>query len=80
MNKSVMNFNSLSKISRNMLFTILTPLASLQLAAAAEADQDRLVSANNSFAFDLTAEVAKDQTEYKYLHFALQCFKRVADG
>lgn len=57
-----MNFISLFKISRNMLFTILTPLASLQLAAAAEADQDRLISANNSFAFDLTAEVAKDQT------------------
>ncbi len=58
-----MNFNSFFKISRTVLFAALTLLASRQMMAASGADQQNLVTANNGFAFDLTAQIAKGQTD-----------------
>ena len=58
-----MNFNSFFKISRTVLFAALTLLASRQMMAASGADQQNLVTVNNGFAFDLTAQIAKGQTD-----------------
>jgi serpin B len=57
-----MNFTSFSKINRTILFAILTTFASRQMTIASGADQQMLVSANNSFAFDLTAQIVTAQT------------------
>ena len=59
--KSVMNFIPFSKISRTVGFAFLAFLAGRQIMFASEADQQKLVAANNSFAFDLTAQVAQGQ-------------------
>ena len=56
-----MNFISLFKIGRTVLFTMLTLLASLQMVAASESNQQKLVSANTGFAFDLMGQVAQTQ-------------------
>jgi serine protease inhibitor len=53
-----MNFISLFKISRTVLFAVLTVLASRQMVAASGTDQQKLVAANNTFAFDLMGQVA----------------------
>jgi serine protease inhibitor len=58
-----MNFNSFFKIGRTVLFAALTLLASRQMMVASGADQQNLVTANNGFAFDLTAQIAKGQTD-----------------
>ena len=58
-----MNFNSFFKISRTILFAGLTLFASRQTMVASGADQQKLVSANNDFAFDLAAQIAKGQPD-----------------
>ena len=58
-----MNFIFLFKIVRTVLFTMLTLLASLQRVAASAADQQKLVSANTGFAFDLMGQVTQTQPE-----------------
>jgi len=58
-----MNFISLPKSSRKILFVAIPLLASLQLTLASEADQQKLVAANNAFTFDLTAQIAKGQPD-----------------
>jgi serpin B len=58
-----MNFNSLFKTSRKVLFAVLTLLASRQMVAASGADQQKLVAANNTFAFDLMGQVARGQRD-----------------
>lgn len=58
-----MNFISLFKIGRTVLFALLTLLASLQRVAASEANQQKLVSANTGFAFDLMGQVTQTQPD-----------------
>jgi len=58
-----MNFNSLFKTSQKVLFAVLALLASGQMVAASGADQQKLVAANNTFAFDLMGQVARGQRD-----------------
>lgn len=58
-----MNFISLFKIGRIVLFAMLTLLAGLQMVAASAADQQTLMSANTGFAFDLMGQVAQTQPD-----------------
>jgi len=54
-----MKFNFLFKTSKKILFAVLTLLASRQMVAASGADQQRLVAANNTFAFDLMGQIPR---------------------
>jgi serine protease inhibitor len=58
-----MNFISLFKTSRTVLFAILTLIASRQMMVASGTDQQKLVSANTDFAFDLMGQVTQGQRE-----------------
>jgi len=58
-----MNLKSLSKISRSILFAVLTLFASQKMAAAAEADQQQLATANAGFAFDLIGQITAGQPD-----------------
>jgi serpin B len=58
-----MNFISLFKFGRTFLFAILTLLASLQKVDASAGDQQKLVSANTGFAFDLMGQVMQTQPD-----------------
>jgi serpin B len=57
------NFTSLFKISQKILFVVLILLAGLQRMVASYADQQKLLSANTDFAFDLMGQVTKAQPD-----------------
>ena len=53
--------NSSQKFSRNILSGALAGLVGFSTFAASAQDADKLVAANNGFAFDLLKEIAKEQ-------------------
>jgi serpin B len=57
-----MNLFNIFYISRAAVFGVLTLLAGLQGATASETDQQRVVAANNAFAFDLLGQITQTQS------------------
>jgi serpin B len=58
-----MSFTFLFKTGRTVLLAVLTLFASLQRVDASEADQQKLVSANTGFAFDLMGQVTQTKPD-----------------
>ena len=58
-----MNSNSLFKTGRKVLFAVLTLAAGLRMPAVSGADLQKLMAANNTFAFDLMGQVARGQRD-----------------